>query len=439
MASQSDGYSRRTFIKTSALASAALSTGILGTGNFAYAAGSDTIKIGLIGCGGRGTGAIRDSVVANTGIVLHAMGDLYEDRLDSSIENLKEPLGAALQVGDRKFFGFDAYQQVINTDVDMIILATPPVFRPMHLRAAIEAGKHVFMEKPVAVDPAGVRSVFESADLAATKGLGIVAGTQRRHDPRYVEVMRRVHDGAIGDVLSGQVYWNQGGLWKKDRQPGQSDMEWQTRNWLYFTWLSGDHIVEQHIHNLDVANWIMKSPPIKANGVGGRQARVDPAYGHIFDHFAIELEYPNGAHVLSMCRQQDGTSRRVGEHFIGSQGTTDAYSWIKGPNAWAFDGVAVNPYEQEHADLVASIRAGEPLNEARRVAESTLTAIMCREAAYTGKLITWDEIMAADLDLTPDTFAFGPLPTAPVPTPGMTQLSRPPYAHAHPAPNADTP
>ncbi|MGH7504612.1 MAG: Gfo/Idh/MocA family protein, partial [Longimicrobiales bacterium] len=278
------------------------------------------------------------------------------------------------------------------------------------------------------------RSVIATADLAKSKNLAIVAGTQRRHDPKYRETIRRIHAGEIGEVLSGQVYWNQGGLWTAERKPEMSDTEWQIRNWLYFTWLSGDHVCEQHIHNIDIANWALGGPPVRANGVGGRQSRVDPSFGHVFDHFCIELEYANGARILSMCRQQDGTTRYVGERFAGTRGSadpSDPNAWIRGeqPYRWEVEGEPVNPYVQEHTDLVASIRAGKPLNEGVQVAHSTLTAILAREAAYTGTAITWDEIMASDLDLTPGPPAFGPLPFPPVAQPGLTKLSRPPFGH----------
>ena len=420
-----DRISRRDFVKRTTVATAGLSAGLMATGNFAYAGGSDTLRIGLVGCGGRGSGAANDCVQSSEGVELVAMGDLFEDRLEESQKNLQEAMGEQYKVDDSHgFIGFDAYQHVIDSDVDLVIFATPPAFRPQHLRAAIEAGKHVFIEKPVAVDPTGIRSVMESARMAEEKGLAIVAGTQRRHDPAYLEAMQRIHDGAIGEIKSAQVYWNQGGLWKHDRAPGMSDMEWQVRNWLYFTWLSGDHIVEQHVHNIDVANWALQSHPVKALGVGGRQVRTDPSYGHIFDHFAIEFEYPNGAHVLSMCRQQDGTPRRVAERIIGTEGVSDGHSMIQGATNWEYEGERVNPYVQEHADLVASIRAGEPINEGQRIAESVLTAIMGREAAYTGQEVTWEEVLNADLDLTPDTYAFGPMPFPAVPEPGVTTINR---------------
>jgi predicted dehydrogenase len=405
--------------------------------------GSDTIRVGLIGCGGRGTGAASDIVASSPGIEIVAMGDVVQDRVAKSRGVLAEKLAAQFKVDDaHAFVGLDAYRHVIGADVDLVILATPPGFRPVHLQAAVEANKHIFMEKPVAVDPVGVRVVLAASDLAREKGLAIVAGTQRRHDPKYIETIRRIHGGAMGDVVSGQVYWNQGGLWHYEREPGMSDTEWQIRNWLYFAWLSGDHIVEQHIHNIDVANWVLGAHPVRANGVGGRQVRVDPSYGHIFDHFAVELEYPSGARILSMCRQQDGTSRYVGERFTGTQGNaspSDQNPWIRGSQSWQWTapGEPVNPYVQEHTDLVASIRAGAPLNEGRQVAESTLSAILAREAAYTGRIVTWDEIMTSDLDLTPGPLAFGPLQVPPVPQPGVTKLARPPFGHAHQAMSGD--
>jgi myo-inositol 2-dehydrogenase / D-chiro-inositol 1-dehydrogenase len=423
---RSGRISRRDFVKSSTVAGLGLSAGLMGKGNYAFAAASDTIRIGLIGCGGRGTGAAVNALEAAEGVELVAMGDAFEDRLDDSREKLRDRFGAAFKVTDATAFnGFDAYEKVIAVPgVNYVILAAPPVFRPMHLRAAIDAGHHVFMEKPVAVDPVGCRAVIEISDLAAQKGLGIVAGTQRRHQANYIETIERVHDGAIGEVLSGQVFWNQGALWKKDRQAGWSDMEWQLRNWLYFTYLSGDHIVEQHIHNIDVANWILDANPVKAVGVGGRQVRVSPEYGHIFDHFAIDLEYPNGARVLSMCRQQDGTAAHVGEHFIGTKGSTNAHTWIRAASSWRFDAENPNPYMMEHKNLIASIRAGSPLNEGRQMAETNIAAIMAREAAYTGLEVTFDEVLNSGQDLTPKHWEFGPMPFPPVPVPGVTKLER---------------
>jgi len=420
-----DGITRRDFVKRSTLATAGVSAGLMASGNFAYADGTDSIRLGLVGCGGRGTGAANDSVRSSKGVELVAMGDLFQDRMEESKKELKKRLGESFQVdAERTFLGFDAYEKVLESEVDLVIFATPPAFRPTHLRAAVEAGKHVFIEKPVATDPTGIRSVMESAKMAEEKNLAIVAGTQRRHDPAYREAMKRIHDGAIGEIKTAQVYWNQGALWHHERKAGMSDMEWQLRNWLYFTWLSGDHIVEQHVHNIDVANWALKSRPEKALGVGGRQVRTDPSYGHIFDHFGIEFQYPSGARVYSMCRQQEGTPPRVGEHIIGTKGTSDGHSMIEGETNWTYEGEDVNPYVQEHADLIDSIRKGEPLNEGQQVAESVLTAIMGREAAYTGQEVTWDEVKSAEMDLGPNTMEFGSVPIPEVAQPGTTTLNR---------------
>ena len=420
--------SRRDFIKTSTAAVvggtiASSLTSIPG----AYAAGSDEIRVGVIGCGGRGTGAVDDVLKAAEGVRLVAMGDLFKDRLDASLQNLAKH-GAKIAVPpDRQFVGWDNFKKVVAvSDVNYIILATPPAFRPMHLRAAIEAGKHVFTEKPVAVDTAGIKAVYELADLAKSKNLGLAAGTQRRHQAAYIEAMKRVHDGAIGDVVALRAFWNQGGLWTKPRQPEWTDMEWQLRNWLYFTWLSGDHIVEQHVHNLDVANWVMGDEiPVRVVGVGGRQARTGPEYGHIYDHFGLDFEYGNGVHLMSMCRQQPGTPGLVAEFAAGSKGRCDTQDGVRyeisGPSAWKWSGQPTEPYVQEHTNLIASIRGGTPLNELRRVAESTLTAIAGREAAYTGKVVVLDQLLATPFNLMPSKLEFGPIPVPPVAIPGQGQ------------------
>jgi predicted dehydrogenase len=423
-----DSVTRRTFIQTTAAATAAfaLQGGV-------HASGSDVIRVGLVGCGGRGTGAARDCLLGSNGVELVALGDLMPDRLAQCRAQLEQvgsenaSFAAKYKVTDELCFtGFDAYQKVLATDINLVILATPPGFRPMHLAAAVAAGKHIFAEKPVAVDAAGVRSVLATYELARQKGLGIGVGTQRRHQAEYLATLARIEDGAIGDVLSGQVFWNQGGLWSREQLPEWSDTEWQIRNWLYFAWLSGDHIVEQHVHNIDVANWVLGAHPVKATGVGGRQWRTAPRFGHIYDHFAVDFEYANGARVMSMCRQIQGTRGRVEEQFIGTKGTANASGRIAGPKAWAWQAAErpVNPFVQEHTDLVASLRSGKPYNELKQIAESTLTAIMGREAAYTGQEVTWDEILNADQDLTPPQIEFGPLEVPAVAMPGQTKLNR---------------
>jgi predicted dehydrogenase len=418
-------------MKTAAVTTAGVSASLMASGNYAYAGGTDTIRVGLVGCGGRGTGAASNAVEADDAVEIVAMGDLFEDRLKESVDNLQESIGDKLVADEsHRFVGWDAYEKVLQSDIDYVILATPPAFRPMMFEAAVEAGVHVFMEKPVATDTVGIRRVMAAAERAEEKNLTVVAGTQRRHDQGYRTTMHRIHDGAIGEVVAGSVYWNMGELWLRERKPGMSDMEWQVRNWLYFTWASGDHIVEQHVHNIDVANWAIQSHPVKAVGVGGRQVRTSPEYGHIFDHFAIEFEYPNGARVLSMARQQDGTARHVGEHLIGTKGTSDGHSIIEGENSWEFTEEKTNPYVQEHANLMASMRADEGLNEGKQVAESVLSAIMGREAAYTGQEITWEEISNADLELVPQEFSFRSLPMQEVAVPGRTGLNRAPFREA---------
>jgi predicted dehydrogenase len=431
-------FTRREFMKTTAVAAAASwVAGCAATGQRGAAPGIlhdehkvERLRVGVIGCGGRGTGAARDAVAADSGVVIVALGDVFQDRLDECRKNLAE-LGERAPISDGACFtGFQCCEGVLSAGVDVVILAAPPGFRPPHLAAAIAAGKHVFMEKPVAVDPVGVRGVIAASEQAAARRLAIVTGTQRRHQPSYLEAMRRIHRGAIGDVVAAQCWWNQGALWVKAREPQWSDTEWQCRNWLYFTWLSGDHIVEQHVHNLDVVNWAMKSPPLKCLGLGGRQVRTAPEFGNVFDHFAIEYEYPNGARVLSMCRQISGCSDRVAERIVGTRGvaylTGEGVAEITtGRRTWKFEtpGEDVNPYVQEHVDLFTSIRRGKPLNEGVRIAESTLTAIMGRESAYTGREISWNWIRnASKLDLAPATCALGDLPVGPVAVPGETPL-----------------
>jgi len=428
----STALSRRDFLRAGAAVS--LAAAAAPVTSRAFAAGSDKLRVGLIGCGSRGTGAASNCLNSSPNVELVAMGDLFGDKIDESVRKLqngeeyvpKVPAETLKVTPETCFVGWDAYKKVLTCDVDMVILATPPHFRPLQFRAAIEADKHVFMEKPVAVDPVGIRSIIASSELARQKGLAVVSGTQRRHQKHYLELMKRVHTGAIGKVRAGQCYWNMGGLWVKKQLPNWSDMEWQIRNWLYFTWLSGDHIVEQHVHNLDVMNWAIGAHPVKCMGMGGRQVRTAPEYGNIFDHFAVEYEYPDGIRVLSMCRQTPGCHSVTAERIIGTTGRlyTDASDgYIEGQNAYKYDGPSPNPYVQEHADLIAGIRNGRVLNEGKRVAESTLTAIMGRMSAYTGRALQWDWAMnASKLELKPPSYEFGKLPVRPVAIPGKTKL-----------------
>lgn len=430
-----ESFSRRRFMQGAALSAAAMGLG----GGRLFAAGSDTIRVGLIGCGSRGMGAVRNCVDAAPNVEIVALGDLFQDRIDTCLKTIKTngekdwsssaPWTHADKVKvtpETCFTGFEAYKKVINSGVDLVILATSPHFRPMHLKAAIEAGKHVFMEKPVAVDPVGIRSVLASSELAKQKGLAIGAGTQRRHDPKYVEVIKRVHNGDIGELVAGQCYWVQGWVrqwgFYHERQPQWTDMETQCRNWYYYTWLSGDHIVEQHVHNLDVINWAMGTHPVMAMGMGGREVRIEPEFGNIYDHFAVEFEYPNGARILSMARQIAGCAERIGERIVGAKGIA-MEGVIEGARTFKYNGPTPNPYEQEHADLIRSIRSGRPLNEGKAVAESTMTAILGRMSAYTGRAMKWDwAIKSSKLDLTPPRYELGDLPVAPVAIPGVTPL-----------------
>ncbi|MDR1010003.1 MAG: Gfo/Idh/MocA family oxidoreductase, partial [Opitutaceae bacterium] len=346
----------------------------------AFASGSDRIKVGLIGAGGRGVSAMRNCLDADPSVQVWALGDAFADRLETARDNLfngtpksRRPLppvpsGRLAVPPERQFSGLDAYKKVINSGVDLVILATPPQFRPEHMEAAINAGVHVFAEKPVAVDVAGVRRVISVGELAKQKRLAIVAGTQFRYSGHYIETMRRVHDGDIGELVGGQFYYLTNELWHHERKPGWTDMEYQIRNWLYYTWLSGDHIVEQHIHNIDVMNWAFGGPPLRAVGMGGRQTRTDPKFGNIYDHFAVEFEYASGVRVQSMCRQAKGASTRYNnERLVGTKGVARVPGAITGAKPWKFPDDTPNGLVAEHVALINGIRNGNPLNDARRV------------------------------------------------------------------------
>ncbi|HJT33333.1 MAG TPA: Gfo/Idh/MocA family oxidoreductase [Pirellulales bacterium] len=423
---------RRDFLKgsTAALVGGALA-GTLAIGRSAHAAGGDLLKVGLIGCGGRGTGAAQQALLADAGVKLTAMGDAFTDRLQKSLNDLRQleakgevPTGSIDVSPERSFIGFDAYQKVIDSGVDVVLLCTPPHFRPAHFKAAVAAGKHAFVEKPVAVDAPGVRSVLATAEEAKRKGLSIVSGLCWRYDPPKREIMQRIHDGAVGDVVAIQTSYNTGGLWVKHRQPEWSDMEWQLRNWLYFTWLSGDHNVEQHIHSLDKAAWVMRDePPVRATGLGGRQVRVQPEYGNIFDHHAVVYEYASGVKVFAYCRQQDHCSVDVSDHVLGTKGQADIMGGkITGENAWRYRGPTPNMYQVEHNELFASIRSGQPIDNSLYMARSTMMAILGRMATYTGQTITWDQAMSSQEDLTPPAYEWSSLPTPPVALPGITKF-----------------
>lgn len=385
----------------------------------AFTAATETLRVGVIGCGSRGTEAADNCVAAAPGVQITALADAFVDRLKGLKEKYKVP-------DQRCFVGLDAWRQLLAlSDVDMVILATPPGFRPMHFAAAVEAGKHIFTEKPVAVCAAGVRDMLEAAKRSEEKKLCVAAGTQRRHDPRYVETMKRIHDGAIGDLVSAQCYWNQGGLWVKPREPKMTDVEWQLRNWLYFVWLSGDHIVEQHVHNIDVINWAFRALPDQVHSLGGRQFRTGPEFGNIYDHFGTEFFYPGDVRTISMCRQIQGTTGNVSERVVGTKGVSDCAGTIAGEEPWKYEGPTPNPYVEEHRHWIEAIRGGPYLNEARQVTESTMCAIMARESAYSQQQMKREWFMQrCELDLRPrpDLKMTDPLPVTPVAVPGKYQL-----------------
>lgn len=423
MSERKGGMTRREVLSASALA--ALSA-YVAAGSHVFAQGSDRLKVGLIGCGGRGTGAAHDCARADRGVVIWALGDMFQDRLNGCRDTVKG-LGEQCQVtDDRCFVGLDAYRKVIASGVDIVILATPPGFRPTHFAAAVEAGKHVFMEKPVATDAPGARIMFKAAEQAEQKKLCVVAGTQRRHQRSYIETVRRIHEGAIGKIVGGQVYWNGGGVGGGvgPKQPGQTDLEWMIRHWYQFIWLCGDNIVEQHVHNIDIANWVMQGHPEKCVANGGRSQRNDPnRFPQAWDNFTVDFVYPGDIHIMSMCRHWDNCPGNVSERFAGTKGFTNASSAIWGETSWNFSGDNPNPYVQEHVDLIRAIRSGNPINEARQVTESTLTAIMGRTAAYTGQEITWEQIMNSQDDFHPDlSDPKAPIPIRPPAVPGQTKF-----------------
>jgi predicted dehydrogenase len=415
----SEPITRREFVKAGSAATASLAA--IGCAPEVHVAGQETtIKIGLVGCGGRGTGAAENCLSSSPNVQLTAMGDMFPDRIKGSQRTLSKVPGYKV-TEETVFTGWDAYKKVVDSGVDLVLFATPPGFRPIHLDYAVEQGKHVFIEKPCAVDPVGVRKVIETGKKAASKKLAVVAGTQYRHQTSFIETMKRIQDGQIGEILGGRAYYNAGTLWSRQRQPNMSEMEWQLRMWIYYDWLSGDQPVEQHIHTIDVTDWAMGARPVKCVATGGRQVRVEPEFGNVYDHFTMDFEYPGGRHVMSMCRQMANVDNHVGAYFIGTKGEVDVYkAEIKGEKPWKFDGEIsiAKAYVQEHADLIASIRNGKPLNEAEHVAHSTLTAILGREAAYTGKSLKWSEMLQSELDLSPPKYAFGDNPVRPVPKPG---------------------
>jgi myo-inositol 2-dehydrogenase/D-chiro-inositol 1-dehydrogenase len=410
---KSSESTRREFLNNGskiAVAGAALGTVVapsLSLARSAHAFGSDTIRIGLVGCGGRGTGASVQAMNTTSGNVeLVAMGDAFQNRLDGSLKQCAKQHKDKVRVPkERQFVGFDAYKNVLESDIDMVILATPPGFRPLHFEAAVKAGKNVFMEKPVAVDAPGIRRVLKAGQLAKQKGLTVQVGLQRRHERAYRETMEQLHNGLIGDLIHTRVYWNGGGVWTRPRVEGETELQYQMKNWYYFNWICGDHIVEQHIHNLDVANWLMNDFPVTAQGMGGREVRTGTDTGQIFDHHAVEFTYANGHRLLSHCRHIKECWNSVSEHTHGTKGYADISAGrIFDPSGKEIFKCKEGPgqrggHQQEHHDLFADLRAGNVPNEAEYGAKSTMTAIFGRMATYSGKLLNWDDAINSNISL----------------------------------------
>lgn len=435
-----DKKSRRDFVKKSALFTGGTMllpnmqmSGMVNVFN------DKKLKIALVGCGGRGTGAAVQALNADENVELVAMADAFEDRLQGSLTNISKEMGETKKVNvpeKNRFVGFDAAKKAMDL-ADVVILATPPGFRPEHFEYAVANGKHVFMEKPCATDVPGVRKVLASAKIAKENNLNVVVGLQRHYQDSYLAAMDHLKKDSIGKIVSGQVYWNSAGVWVRERQPGQTELEYQMRNWYYFNWLCGDHILEQHIHNIDVANWFIGEYPISAQGMGGRQVRTGKDHGEIFDHHFVEYTYPSGAVVASQCRHQPDTMRRVSEFFQGTKGTVSTAGDNVDIKGWNGDTIFEhrgkddpNPYQVEHIKLFESIRNGGVISNAENGAKSTMSAILGRMATYSGQEVKWDEAMASNLALVPNELTWdSAAPVQPnsdgmynIPTPGKTNV-----------------
>jgi len=442
----SRGASRRQFLKTSSVVAAGSAlAGSLSLARSAHATGDDIVKIALVGCGGRGTGACQQALSTSGPIKLVAMADAFADRLAQSYKQLSRSHADRVDVPeDRRFIGFDAYQKALDSGIDVVLLATPPGFRPIHFEAAVKAGKHVFMEKPVATDAIGVRRVIATAAEAKAKNLKVGVGLQRHHEASYLEAVKRLHDGAIGDIQSMRIYWNGGPVplfrvfprdtLHKDKAD-LTEMEYQMRNWYNFVWTCGDHIVEQHVHNIDVAHWVMRGPPVRANGMGGHAGPRTKDNGEIYDHHIVEYEYADGSRVYSQCRRIDNCWNSVSEHVLGTKGTAVVSKSIDptGGKKWTYPkgkDKNPNPYQVEHDDLFAAIRSGTPYNEAENGALSTMMAILGRMCTYSGKVLTWDEAFNSQVSVMPKEFSWQATPpTLPdengwyaLATPGKTRV-----------------
>jgi predicted dehydrogenase len=440
--------SRRAFVQKTAMATGVLLTVPIGVDGMARVNGNQKLKLALVGCGGRGSGAAVQALIADENVELVAMADAFSDRIERSLKGIKDYFDGEKKIDVKeknRFVGFDAYKKAIDL-ADVVILTTPPGFRPYHFEYAIKNDKHVFMEKPVATDPVGIRKVLATAKIAKAKKLNVVVGLQRHYQSKYIDLKQRIDAGAIGKIRSGQVYWNDAGVWVKKRKPGQTELEYQMRNWYYFNWLCGDHILEQHIHNIDVANWFIGDYPISAQGMGGRQVRNGKDHGEIFDHHFVEFTYASGAVISSQCRHIPRTMSRVDEVFQGTKGSIETskgkitdlegnlkfkYSRREPNYDTASNGNEdANPYQVEHDKLFASIRSGGLISDTENGAKSTLSAILGRMATYTGKKITFEEALNSKLHLMPEEVTWNTTPPStpdskgnyPIPTPGKTKF-----------------
>ncbi|MBN2293294.1 MAG: Gfo/Idh/MocA family oxidoreductase [Pirellulales bacterium] len=414
--------SRRTFLKksTTTVAGAALLGG-MNLSRSAHAKGSDQFKIALIGCGGRGTGAAIQALSTKANVKLIAMADAFEDKVNWSHDQIKKAKPDRVDVPkERRFSGLDAYKKATETDADVVVICTPPGFRPMQFEAAVKAGKHIFMEKPLAVDGPGIRKILDINKEAKKKNLLVAVGFHMRHEPNRIEIVKKLHEGAIGDIKFFRAYFNSNGVWVRPRQPEQTEMQYQVNNWYYFNWLSGDHIVEQHVHDLDICNWVKGGHPVKANGMGGRQFRIGKDYGEIFDHHSVEFEYADGTRLFSYCRHIPNCWSSFSQHAHGTKGEAnmighgnmkitaegkDPIKWRRGSDG----------HQIEHDDLFAALLAGKHYNECDSSADSSMTAILGRMATYSGKIVTWEDAMNSKLDLSPDGYAWN---STPQPKPG---------------------
>lgn len=393
--------SRRDFLRLSAGLTAGLAT--LDAGRFAFAAGTDRIRVGLIGCGSRGTAAAIDALDADPGVHVVALADAFADRLAASLARIKAHAPDRVQVGpDLQCVGLDAYRRVIAAS-DVVLIACASRFHPLYLQAAVDAGKHVFVEKPHGIDPVGVRTTQAACDLARTRGLSVVSGLHNRFDLGVRETVQRIHDGAIGDVVAMEVNFLRAPYVVVDRQPGWSEIEYQFRNWYHFAWLSGDDVIQSLVHNLDKASWVMREePPLKAHGLGGRSASYGPSYGDMFDHHSVVYEYANGTRLYAFCRTQRECYGGISDHIIGTKGRASLLNYlIRGETNWEFAGKPPKPYKREHSEFFAGIRAGRPLNSGSYMANSTMVAVLGQIVCYTGRQLGWKKAIAADFAFPP--------------------------------------